>query len=97
MVGRKPVCKRHTQVKSYTPETSSKTSSESIHDIDILVFDNVDEAQFQGVELAGLIPIQPTWSVYGNAALLRGEVLKIGGKAPDPKSRGKRARVENRR
>ena len=53
--------------------------------LDVLVFDNVDEAEFQGVELAGLIPIQPAWSVYGNAALLRGEVLKIGGKAPDPK------------
>ena len=53
--------------------------------IDVLVFDNVDEAQFQGVELAGLIPIQPAWSIYGNVALIRGEVLKIGGKAPDPK------------
>ena len=53
--------------------------------IDVLVFDNVDEAQFQGVELAGLIPVIPAWSVFGNAALLRGEVLKVGGKAPDPK------------
>ena len=52
--------------------------------IDVLVFDNVDEAQFQGVELAGLVPIRPAWSVYGNATLLRGEVLKIGGKAPAP-------------
>ena len=52
--------------------------------IDVLVFDNVDEAQFQGVELAGLIPIQPAWSVFGNAALIRGEVRKINGKAPDP-------------
>ena len=51
---------------------------------DVLVFDNVDEAQFQGVELAGVIPINPTWSIYGNAALLRGEVLLINGKAPDP-------------
>lgn len=50
----------------------------------VLVYDNVDEAQFQGVELAGLVPILPAWSVYGNATLLRGEVLKIGGKAPDP-------------
>ena len=49
------------------------------------MFDNVDEAQFQGVELAGFIPINPVWSVYGNAALIRGEVLKIGGKVPDPK------------
>ena len=52
--------------------------------IDVLVFDNVDEAQFQGVELAGLVPIRPAWSVFGNAAFIRGEVLKINGKAPDP-------------
>ena len=52
--------------------------------IDVLVFDNVDEAQFQGVELAGFVPIRPEWSVYGNVALLRGEVLKINGEAPDP-------------
>ena len=50
----------------------------------VLVFDNVDEAQYQGVELAGLVPIQPALSVFGNVALLRGEVLKIGGRAPDP-------------
>ena len=53
--------------------------------IDVLVFDNVDEAQFQGIEFAGRVPIQPTLSIFGNAALLRGEVLTIGGKAPDPK------------
>ena len=52
--------------------------------IDVLVFDNVDEVQFQGVELAGLIPMLPEWSVYGNAAVLRGEVLKLNGAAPDP-------------
>ncbi len=53
-------------------------------DIDVLVFDNIDEAQFQGVEFAGLVPIQPALSVFGNVALLRGEVLKIAGEAPDP-------------
>ena len=53
-------------------------------DIDILVFDNVDEAQYQGVEFAGLVPIQPALSVFGNVALLRGEVLTIAGEAPDP-------------
>ena len=52
--------------------------------IDVLVFDNVDEAQFRGVELAGLVPILPAWSVYGNVALLRGEVLKLNSEAPDP-------------
>lgn len=52
--------------------------------IDVLVFDNVDEAQFQGIELAGIIPINPALSIYGNAALLRGEVLLINGVEPDP-------------
>ncbi len=53
-------------------------------DIDVLVFDNVDEAQFQGIELAGVVPIVPSLSVYGNAALMRGEVLLINGVEPDP-------------
>ncbi len=52
--------------------------------IDVLVFDNVDEAQFQGIELAGVVPVVSDLSVFGNAAILRGEVLKIGGEAPDP-------------
>ncbi len=52
--------------------------------IDVLVFDNVDEAQFQGIELAAVVPIDSALSVYGNAAVLRGEVLKIAGEAPDP-------------
>lgn len=52
--------------------------------IDVLVFDNVDEAQFQGIELATVVPINSGLSVYGNAALLRGEVLLINGEAPDP-------------
>ena len=52
--------------------------------IDVLVFDNVDEAQFQGVELAGFIPIDSAWSIYGNAAMLRGEVLLINGIEPAP-------------
>lgn len=52
--------------------------------IDVLVFDNVDEAQFQGIELAVVVPIDPALSVYGNAALLRGEVLLINGVEPDP-------------
>ena len=52
--------------------------------IDVLVFDNVDEAQFQGIELAAVVPIDSALSVFGNASLLRGEVLKISGEAPDP-------------
>ena len=54
-------------------------------DDNVLVFDNVDEAQFQGVEIAGLVPILADLSIFGNVALLRGEVLTISGKAPDPK------------
>ena len=54
--------------------------------IDVLVFDNVDQAQFQGVELSGLIPLDSAFSVYGNAALLRGEVLLINGVAPNPEN-----------
>ncbi len=57
---------------------------EEYKDIDVLVFDNVDEAQFQGIELTGVVPIVPSLSVYGNAALIRGEVLLINGVAPDP-------------
>ena len=82
LVARKPV------QEAYTGETLPQLHQDLIKEyegIDVLVFDNVDEARFQGVELAGLVPINPVWSVYGNAALIRGEVLKIGGKTPDPK------------
>ena len=82
LVARKPV------QEAYAGETLPQLHQDLIKEyegIDVLVFDNVDEAQFQGVEFAGLIPIDPVWSVYGNAALIRGEVLKINGKAPDPK------------
>ncbi len=82
LVARKPV------QEAYTSETLPQLHQDLIKEyegIDVLVFDNVDEAQFQGVEFAGLVPINPVWSVYGNAALIRGEVLKIGGKTPDPK------------
>ena len=78
---------RRSVQEAYAGETLPQLHQDLIKEyegIDVLVFDNVDEAEFQGVELAGLIPILPAWSVYGNATLLRGEVLKIGGKAPDP-------------
>lgn len=52
--------------------------------IDVLVFDNVDEAQYQGVDLAALVQLNPVYSLYGNASLLRGEVLLINGVEPDP-------------
>ena len=52
--------------------------------IDVLVFDNVDAAQFQGVEIAGLVPIDSAISIFGNAAFMRGEVLLINGVEPDP-------------
>ena len=52
--------------------------------IDVLVFDNVDEAQYQGIEFAALVPITSDYSLYGNASILRGEVLLINGVEPDP-------------
>ena len=52
--------------------------------IDVLVFDNVDEAQFQGIEIASLVPINSAVSIFGNAAFMRGEVLLINGVEPDP-------------
>ncbi len=82
LVARRPV------QEAYATETLPQLHQDLIKEyegIDVLVFDNVDEAQFQGVELAGFAPIRPSWSVYGNVALLRGEVLKLNGKAPDPK------------
>ena len=82
LVARRPV------QEAYSGETLPQLHQDLIKEyegIDVLVFDNVDEAQFQGIELAGLTPIQSAWSVFGNVALIRGEVLKIGGKAPDPK------------
>ena len=81
LVGRKPV------QEAYEGQEIPQLHQDLIReypDIDVLVFDNIDEAQFQGVELAGLVPIRPDLSVFGNAALLRGEVLKIGSEAPDP-------------
>ncbi len=52
--------------------------------VDVYVFDNVDEVQIRGVEFAGMIPIQSSLSLYGNAMLTRGKVLTINGAAPDP-------------
>lgn len=52
--------------------------------IDVYVFDNVDEVQIQGVEFAGMVPIQNGVSLYGNATFTRGKVLVINGAAPDP-------------
>jgi outer membrane receptor protein involved in Fe transport len=78
---------RRSVQEAYAGETLPQLHQDLIKEyegIDVLVFDNVDEAQFQGIELAGLVPILPAWSVYGNATLLRGEVLKIAGEAPDP-------------
>ena len=82
LVGRKPI------QEAYEGQEIPQLHQDLIReypDIDVLVFDNIDEAQFQGIELAGLVPIQSAFSVFGNVALLRGEVLTIGGNAPDPK------------
>ena len=81
LVARRPVQEAY---KGQTLPQLHQDLIEEYQGIDVLVFDNVDEAQFQGVELAGLIPIHSEWSVYGNAALIRGEVLKLNGNAPDP-------------
>ena len=51
---------------------------------EVFVFDNVDEVQIQGIELTGTVPIQDSWSIYGNAMSTRGKVLVINGGAPDP-------------
>ena len=66
------------------PQLYQDLLNEYEDDSDILVYENVDEAQFQGVELAGAISINPALSIYGNAALMRGEVLLINGEKPDP-------------
>ena len=81
LVGRKPVQEAY---KGQEIPQLHQDLIKQYEGIDVLVFDNIDEAQFQGVELAGLVPIQPALSVFGNVALLRGEVLKIAGEAPDP-------------
>ena len=81
LVGRKPV------QEAYEGQALPQLHQDLIRqypDIDVLVFDNIDQAQFIGFELAGLVPIRPDLSVFGNTALLRGEVLKIAGEAPDP-------------
>ena len=52
--------------------------------VDVFVFDNVDEVQIQGVELAGTVPIRDSLSIYGNAMFTRGRVMLINGGAPDP-------------
>lgn len=52
--------------------------------IDVFVFDNVDEVQIQGIEFAGLMPIQGGFSVYGNAMFTLGKVLLINGAEPNP-------------
>lgn len=83
LVARKPVQEAYQEKGEPIPQLHQDLI-EQYKDIDVLVFDNVDEAQFQGVELAGIVPIQSTWSVFGNVALIRGEVLTINGVAPDP-------------
>ncbi len=83
LVARKPVQEAYQEKGEPIPQLHQDLIKQ-YKDIDVLVFDNVDEAQFQGIELAGLIPIQSTWSVFGNVALIRGEVITINGVAPDP-------------
>ena len=51
--------------------------------VGVYVFDNVDEAQLQGVELAGVVPLPSDLSLYGNVAWMRGRVLLLNGVTPD--------------
>ncbi|MBI1923571.1 TonB-dependent receptor [Candidatus Poribacteria bacterium] len=51
--------------------------------LDINIFDNLDEAQIQGIEVAGLFPVVSGLSIYGNGMFTRGKVLLINGKVPD--------------
>lgn len=51
--------------------------------VGVYVFDNVDEAQLQGVELAGVVPLPSDLSLYGNMAWVRGKVLLLNGALPD--------------
>ena len=51
--------------------------------VGVYVFDNVDEAQIQGVELAGVVPLPSDLSLYGNVAWMRGKVLLLNGAPPD--------------
>ena len=92
LVGRKPVQEAY---KGQEIPQLHKDLIREYPDIDILVFDNIDKAQFQGVEFAGLVPIQPALSVFGNVALLRGQVLTIGGE--DPNQDGKKPWEERTR
>ncbi len=81
LVGRKPV------QQAYEDQEIPQLHQDLIRqydDIDVLVFDNIDQAQLLGFELAGIIPIQSGFSAFGNAALLQGEILKVAGEAPDP-------------
>lgn len=50
--------------------------------VGVYVFDNVDEAQLQGVELAGVVPLPSALSLYGNVTWMRGKVLVLNGEAP---------------
>ena len=51
--------------------------------VGVYVFDNVDEAQLQGVELAGVVPLPSDLLFYGNVAWMRGKVLLLNGAPPD--------------
>lgn len=51
--------------------------------VGVYVFDNVDEAQLQGVELAGVVPLPSDLSLYGNVTWMRGRVLLLNGVTPN--------------
>lgn len=78
---------RKTVQEAYEGETIPQLHQDLINEyegIDVLVFDNVDQAQFRGIELAGVVPIHSSVSIYGNATYMQGEVLLINGVEPNP-------------
>ena len=53
-------------------------------DLDVTVLDNLDESVMRGLEASVYVTPGHAWTIYGVGSILRGEVLKIAGEAPDP-------------
>ena len=53
-------------------------------DLDVNVLDNLDEMVIRGVEADVYVSPTPTVTVYGVGTFLRGEVLTLDGRDPDP-------------
>jgi hemoglobin/transferrin/lactoferrin receptor protein len=53
-------------------------------DLDVNVLDNLDKMVMRGLEADVYVSPAPSLTVYGVGTLVRGEVLTIGGRDPDP-------------